>query len=153
MLVVAATKLFQNFNVHHFVVTVWQHHPLVRSSIGALVLGGIGGGAYVTAVLLGFLGSDTLEQFRARFTVFTPPPQPARQVLSRARLGVFIFFGAAVAFVFQLAQGKTFAPIQAFVLGATWTTVVAQMISNSAQGDMKKNQELAQAIRGLDTAG
>ncbi|MGB3347000.1 MAG: hypothetical protein WBA71_07145 [Candidatus Humimicrobiia bacterium] len=40
----------------------------------------------------------------------------------------FILIGAAVSFIFQLPE-SFLAPIQAFIIGTTWPTIVAQIIS------------------------
>ncbi len=47
---------------------------------------------------------------------------------------MFYVLGGVVAGVFQAAQFDTFAPIQAFVLGATWPSVVTRIMSGSSSG-------------------
>jgi hypothetical protein len=47
---------------------------------------------------------------------------------------LFCFLGGIVAAVFQAAQPHVFAPIQAFVLGATWPSVVTRIMSGSGSG-------------------
>lgn len=48
-------------------------------------------------------------------------------------IGMFYVLGGVVASVFQAAQPDVFAPIQAFVLGATWPSVVTRLLSGAAE--------------------
>lgn len=121
-------------------------HPAIRGAIGAVVIGAVGSAAYLTALLLGFLGDTALEQLRPRFEVVSG--SPAVKKLSAARVALFILFGAAIAAVFQLAQGGVFAPVQALVLGATWPTVISQVLSKTGQTDADKIVALAKQIAG-----
>jgi uncharacterized membrane protein len=50
---------------------------------------------------------------------------------------LFCALGGIVALVFQTAQIDTLVPIQAFVLGATWPSVVNRMISGNSSGPGK----------------
>src|ERR1044071_3002530 len=135
----------------HLIVAVhwyrlWNDHSLLRACVGAVVVGAIGSAAYLTALLLGFLGDTARSQFRPRFLV--PKGQPALPKLSSPRLLVFVIFGSGVAIVFQLAQRDVFAPIQAFVLGATWPTVLSQMISKEAQTPADQLSDFLKRIAG-----
>jgi hypothetical protein len=120
----------------------WASHALFRTLIAAIGLGGIGSGAYLGALLLGFLGGGPLDQLLPRFQRLTRRGEP-RPVLSILRIFVFVAFGSMVAFVFQFAQGAIFAPIQAFVLGASWPSVVAQILARSGHTDIDQIRELA----------
>ena len=55
------------------------------------------------------------------------PPQVRRH---RERL-LYGLFGGFVAGVFQMAQYQTLAPIQALVLGATWYSVITNIMTGS----------------------
>jgi hypothetical protein len=54
---------------------------------------------------------------------------------------LFCSLGGLVALVFQSPQADTLTPIQAFVLGATWPSVVNRVIAGNAQ---QKKDEVAQ---------
>ena len=47
---------------------------------------------------------------------------------------IYFFFGGIVAGVFQVAQPETLAPIQAFVLGITWPSVVSRSMTSPSSG-------------------
>jgi hypothetical protein len=124
----------------------WHEHLLLQSTSGAVIIGIVGSGAYVTALLLGFLGDGALQQLRPRFeTIRGTPPKTA---YSYAKLGLFTLFGGLIALVFQLAAGGVFAPVQALVLGATWPTVISQVLAKTGETDADKIVDLANRIAG-----
>jgi uncharacterized membrane protein len=124
----------------------WNQHPMFQAMVGAIVLGAIGSGAYLTALMLGFLGEAALSQLRPKFEVIRGTP--ARSQLGLFRLLLFVFFGSGVAIAFQLPQGGTFAPVQAFVLGATWPTVVSQILAKTGETEADKIGKLIDRIGG-----
>jgi hypothetical protein len=124
----------------------WNQHPLFRGVSGALIVGAVGSSAYMGALFLGFLGDQTLSQFKSRFQ--RADRVTGLPVLSQLRLGMFVAFGALIAVVFQLAQGGTFAPVQALVLGATWPTVISQILTQVSKTDADKILDLAKRIGG-----
>jgi hypothetical protein len=128
---------------------LWNDHGLLRAGVGATIIGAIGSAAYLTALFLGFLGDTARNQFRPRFLV--PKGQPALPKLSAPRLFAFVIFGSGVALVFQLAQRDVFAPIQAFVLGATWPTVLSQMISKEASTPADQLTDFLKKLGGTTT--
>lgn len=83
-------------------------------------IGAVGSLAYFTALLFRFVGNDQLV---AKFW-----PDKDGWLKKVARAGWFALVGAAVAFVFQLPQ-DTLAPIQGFIVGTTWPTIVAQVLT------------------------
>ncbi len=93
-----------------------------RNILFAFVVGAMGAWAFHLGVLTGFIARGE----RPRVLEFLVDPQGRpRSFLS------FCFFvtGGIVAGVFQWAQPDTFAPIQAFVLGATWPSVVTRIMA------------------------
>lgn len=89
----------------------WDQHPLFQAIAGAVIIGTVGSAAYLTALFLGFLGDTPLKALRPRFETITGTPPVTR--LSSLRFVAFVVFGGFVASVFQLAQGTTFAAVQA----------------------------------------
>jgi hypothetical protein len=124
----------------------WNQHPLFRGVGGASVIGAGGSSAYLGALLLGFLGDQTLAQFKTRFQRIDQ--KTGLPVLSPWRIAIFVIFGALIASVFQLPQGGTFAPVQALVLGATWPTVISQILTQVSKTDADKILDLAKSIGG-----
>ena len=55
-----------------------------------------------------------------------------RYIVSKRSVTLFSALGGVVAGVFQWAQAETLAPIQAFVLGATWPSVVTSIMAGSS---------------------
>jgi hypothetical protein len=124
----------------------WIAHPLFQATAGSLIVGLIGSAAYMTALFLGFLGDAPLKALQPRFEVLRGTPPVVK--VSRLKLSLFALFGGLIATVFQLAQGVTFAPIQALVLGATWPTVISQILAKTGETDADKIVELANRIAG-----
>lgn len=89
----------------------------------AFLIGFLGALAYYLAAYFNFIGANSRGQIRSLMRKY------------REYLG-FYLMGGVVAAVFQAAQPNAFAPIQAFVLGATWPSVVVRMLSGTAGDSM-----------------
>jgi hypothetical protein len=125
---------------------LWSAHAVFRGAVGASIIGSLGSAAYLTALLLGFLGDAPIKQLRPRFEVLRG--KPAVSDLSSFRILLFAAFGGFVATVFQLPQEGTLAPIQALVIGATWPTVLSQIMTKAEQTEGEKIDDLAKRIAG-----
>ncbi len=91
----------------------------------AFVVGSLGAGAFFLGVFLGFICPDRASRRRLlEYLTKKEEVQPWRLVC-------FVMFGGVVAAVFQWAQPSVFAPIQAFVLGATWPSVVSRIMAGN----------------------
>jgi hypothetical protein len=128
----------------------WDQHPLFQAIAGAVIIGTVGSAAYLTALFLGFLGDTPLKALRPRFETIAGTPPVTR--LSSLRFVAFVVFGGFVASVFQLAQGTTFAAVQALVLGATWPTVISQILTKTGETDADMIVDLANRIAGKPTS-
>jgi len=86
----------------------------------AFAVGVLGAFAFYFGVFVGFIGREsrdkTLQYFGFGWS-------------NLGRIFLFCVTGGIVAAVFQSAQLQAFTPIQAFVLGATWPSVVTQIMS------------------------
>ncbi len=120
----------------------------MQAVVGATLVGAIGSAAYLTALLLGFLGDIALLQMRPRFELLSGKPLTKR--LSMGRIALFVLFGGAIAAVFQMGQGDVFAPIQALVLGATWPTVISQIMAKSGETEGQRILDFAERISGRE---
>jgi hypothetical protein len=128
---------------------LWSTNHVLQAVAAAGTVGCIGGTAYLTALMLGFLGDPALGQLRSKFEVVkVRDGNPAEKRLGKARMALFIVAGGSIALVFQWAQGQTFAPIQALVLGSTWPTVISQFLSKSGETDHEQIRDLADRIDG-----
>ena len=91
----------------------------------AFLIGAFGAACYYMGVYFGFIDrgvrSKTLEFLLSKDKDQDP----------RVNYSFFCFLGGVVATVFQSAQMDTLVPIQAFVLGATWPSVVNRMITGT----------------------
>jgi len=99
----------------------------------AFIVGCLGSLAYFTALYLGFLGENResiLKFFRS---------EKNNSVSYWQKALWFILIGGMVAFVFQLAQLQTFVPIQAFVLGVSWPSVVGQYLQGKGRPSELEN--------------
>lgn len=127
----------------------------VRVWLGSYLIGCIGSSAFFVGVWLGFIGPDSRSRV-LQFLLTLPPPKPERidgqspvdylarleewerrhaNVVERirySRVAIFIAFGGMVALVFQLTDTNKLIPIQAFVLGATWPSVVTRVMAGSS---------------------
>lgn len=137
------------FNLAKF-ADFWNLHPLFQAIAGAVIIGTAGSAAYLTALFLGFLGDTPLKALRPHFETIRGTPPVTR--LSGQRFVAFVVFGGFVASVFQLAQGTPFAAVQALVLGATWPTVISQILTKTGETDADKIVDLANRIAGKTTA-
>jgi len=84
------------------------------------------------ATLIGFAGA--LAFYAGVYFGFINPESRTditKYIVSSRAVAVFAVLGGVVAGVFQWAQADTLAPIQAFVLGATWPSVVTRIMSGS----------------------
>jgi hypothetical protein len=102
--------------------------------VQAFIVGMIGSLAYYTALRLGYVGG---EQSTALLRLFT-----------RFLVAWFCIIGGSIAAVFQLAQLTSFAPVQAFVLGVTWPTLVSQYVTGAAEVEKK---HFVDQVRGFTT--
>jgi hypothetical protein len=104
-------------------VSVWaldQHYQMVYGNLfGSFLIGLIGALCYCWGIKYGFIqhDSDTGPSYM----------QTPMDML------LFCSLGGLVALVFQSPQAETLTPIQAFVLGATWPSVVNRVISGNSQ--------------------
>jgi hypothetical protein len=90
--------------------------------LAAVLIGTLGALAFYAGVKFGFISPET------RKTLLAYLPEDAAAVRLRKH---FYFMGGIVAGIFQWAQPDVLAPIQAFVLGATWPSVVTRIMSGS----------------------
>lgn len=112
------------------VVTVGLRRTLVL--ITAFLIGMFGAAAFHLGVYTGFIARESrpgLLEFL--HTEFANRSAVTQQAIVKARLLCLAFwsFGGIVAMVFQMADADSLVPIQAFVLGASWPTVVTQLMS------------------------
>ena len=93
----------------------------------AAVVGAVGSLAYIYAIYFGFVGAgrDSRDYLLSGFR--------NRTRMSSVRVIWFGVVGAATAAVFQLPQSE-FVPIQSFILGATWPSIVSQVLSGRQAG-------------------
>jgi hypothetical protein len=127
------------------VAGIWRTYSVVRVGVGAVAIGAIGSSAYFAALMLGFLGDAPIAQLRPKFLILRGSPLVGR--LGRGRVAIFIILGSFVALVFQLAQQGSFAPVQSFVLGATWPSVVSQYLARSRETLSEKVDELSDRVQ------
>lgn len=93
----------------------------------AFIVGSLGAGAFFFGIFCGFISRESRERLLEFLT---------KKDTGNAKAGLlflFCVFGGIVAAVFQAAQASVFAPIQAFVLGATWPSVVTRIMSGNGQ--------------------
>lgn len=93
----------------------------------AVLVGTLGAASFYFGVYFGFISQNERDKMLKYLT----------NDINSVQLGWFVVFcllGGVVAAVFQAAQANVFAPIQAFVLGATWPSVVTRIMSGSGNG-------------------
>lgn len=73
-----------------------------------------------------------LETYIRRLRLWNERMDSYQERMHLGRIAIFCGFGGVVALVFQLADVGKLVPIQAFVLGATWPSVVTRVMSPSA---------------------
>ena len=126
--VVAVENVSQNPGIVQKVViefSAWDAKGIINVILAGFV-GILGAISFYYGVYTGFIGREsrmnTLQYLSGTLT-------------NRLHYtGMFFVLGGVVAAVFQAAQHETFAPIQAFVLGATWPSVVTRIMSGQATG-------------------
>jgi hypothetical protein len=111
----------------------WDH---VINVLLAGVVGILGALSFYYGVYTGFINPDSREKTLKYFS--------GSIWIKLHYTGMFCLLGGVVAAVFQAAQASTFAPIQAFVLGATWPSVVTRIMSGGAE-PTKSARDLADA--------
>ncbi len=105
--------------------------------IVALYAAGIGAAgslAYASALYFGFVFAEDIMK-----RLWPSSNNSERTGESILRLLWFILIGGAVAFIFQLPE-SVLAPIQAFIIGTTWPTVVSQVLTGRQSGTSIPNQ-------------
>lgn len=90
------------------------HGPI---PLGAFLIGLVGSLSYYIALRLGFLQGDRV----------------LTNLQSNHGSIWFVGVGGLVATVFQLAQPTSFAPVQSFVLGITWPTLVSEYLAGKGK--------------------
>jgi len=108
-------------------------------ALWAAAIGAGGSLAYFTALLFGFVQSEAILE------KIWPSSRSVSLPGRLLRVFWFTLIGAAVALIFQLPQEKL-APIQAFIVGTTWPTIVSQTLTGR-QGESP--QTIRQQIAGL----
>ena len=93
----------------------------------AVLVGTLGAASFYFGVYFGFISQNERDKMLKYLTNNTNNVQLRWFI-------VFCLLGGIVAAVFQAAQANVFAPIQAFVLGATWPSVVTRIMSGSGNG-------------------
>jgi hypothetical protein len=93
----------------------------------AALIGAAGSLAYFSGLYFGFIQSEEI------LAKLWPSSRLIHWPSKFLRVIWFMAIGAAVAFIFQLPQGNL-APIQAFIVGVTWPTIVAQTLA-TRQGE------------------
>ena len=91
-------------------------------------IGAAGSLAYASALYFGFIFAEDIMKHLW-------PSRSDRERIGEniLRLLWFVLIGAAVSFIFQLPE-KTLAPIQAFIIGTTWPTIVSQVLTGRQTG-------------------
>ena len=120
--------------VYHIYGNDRSYPTIVRSLFNVSLAGAVGflgASAYFVGVVTGFIDPTSREEVLLHLLNDTTQKPPSRRWLLRV---YFFVFGGVVAAVFQAAQGETFAPIQAFVLGITWPSVVSRSMSTPNGG-------------------
>jgi len=93
-----------------------------QPAVGAALIGAGGSLAYFTALFFGFIqGEEILAKL-------WPTRTTMHRVSKSLRVIWFMLIGGAVAATFQLPE-TSLAPIQAFIVGTTWPTIVAQILT------------------------
>lgn len=97
-------------------MTNWQ------PALEAALIGAAGSLAYFTGLYFSFLQNEVI------FGRLWPPARQSSLAVRIFRVFWFALIGGAVAFVFQLPEANL-APIQAFIVGTTWPTIVSQVLT------------------------
>jgi hypothetical protein len=92
--------------------------PSIANVFFAMLIGFAGAMAFYAGVYFGFIAPESRNDI-------------TKYIVSTKSISIFAMLGGVVAGVFQWAQPDVLAPIQAFVLGATWPSVVTRIMSGS----------------------
>jgi hypothetical protein len=115
--------LLASFTTYLAFIGVWSrdaHYQLLYGNLfGSFLIGLIGALCYCWGIQYGFI---------ERASKTTPS-----YMKSAMDMLLFCSLGGLVALVFQSPQAETLTPIQAFVLGATWPSVVNRVIAGNSQ--------------------
>ena len=123
VIVLVGTALYRGSGLPTIVWPDWTlDGEAVKNILYALLVGAMGAWAFLLGVYTGFISRT--DRPKVLEFLIDPLGQPRIEFVA-----CFIFTGGVVASVFQAAQADTFAPIQAFVLGATWPSVVTRIMS------------------------
>ena len=110
---------------------VWpslEYFAPIWPPLGAFAVGIAGSIAYFTVVYFGFIGSgEDSRNFILKFF------QSEDDSVSLRKIVWYSLIGGTIATIFQLAESQ-FVPIQSFVLGTTWPSVVGQLLSGRQTG-------------------
>lgn len=109
---------------------LWTLSGLRNLAAGFLV-GSLGAGAFFMGVFWGLIARESRGQVLRYLSEMNESENPP---LNGPRFLAFCSFGGVVAAVFQAPQASLFAPIQAFVLGATWPAVVNRIMAGNNSG-------------------
>src|SRR5882724_9032240 len=105
----------------------WWKAKEFQNVTKAFIVGSLGAGVFFLGVFFGFITPDREQRKRQIEFLTDQDGNP------KGSLILFLLSGGFVAGVFQWAQFDVFAPIQAFVLGATWPSVVMRIMSGNGQ--------------------
>lgn len=97
----------------------------------AFIVGSLGSAAYFSAVYFTFIENKSL----------CPILIPNSRVC-KGKLLWYMAMGGVIALIFQLPERNGFIPIQAFILGTTWPSIVAQILTGKL-GPEDQNIQLA----------
>ncbi len=113
--------------------------------LSAWIIGTTGSVAYFTVVYFGFVGPN--KESRDSILGYFWGKSGRMTVL---KVAWYSLIGGSIAGIFQLAE-TAFVPVQSFILGATWPSIVGQLLSGRQSG--QSGSELA-AKKGItvDTA-
>ncbi len=112
------------------------------TTLWAFLIGAAGSVAYFTVVYFGFIGAAP----DSRDTILRFFRGGRRNALSPRKIFWYALIGGIIAAIFQLPE-SVFVPIQSFVLGTTWPSVVGQLLSGRQTG--QPLDTLAEANRAI----
>lgn len=106
--------------------------------IQAFIVGALGSAAYFSAIFFGFIENQGLLLNLCPFNR-----------VCKAKLIWYMAMGGVIASIFQLPEKQGFIPIQAFILGTTWPSIVAQILSGKVgpQETEQKNRQQTKETR------
>jgi hypothetical protein len=112
----------------------------------AALIGGIGSLAYFTTLAFGFVGNEEL------LGRFLPGRRTVGFLQRLLRVTWFTLIGASVAAIFQMPQ-EAAAPIQAFIVGTTWPSIVAQVLTGRQGESPASIQQQFASLLGQNQGG